>query len=269
MDNESASDEVTVTIIADVIAPIISQVQFDEELVNITIDEVANFTYEVGSFGHEVEWNITETNPHWYNITRISNETTSNDTILESGEWTGGNISINVDYLNSSKWYAYTLWLNDTLGYNSSSTVNITVYPDLTPPTVTSPDDIVYEYGSYGFALGHEIVWHAYDSNPDRYEIEAIIHYNDTSYGNLSNTYFHGPANITLDPWNFTDPKGQDVKVNVTFFFVGNYSFTITLFDKLGFNVTDTLNVTIEIIDDQLLMPQKISVMRRVTQETT
>jgi hypothetical protein len=249
MDNNSASDEVNVTVIADEFAPIISQVQFDEDLVNVTIGVIANFSYEVGSFGHEVEWNITETNPHWYNITRLSNETTSNDTVVDSGEWeglTGGeNISINVDNLNSSRWYAYTLWVNDTLGHNSSSTVNITIHPDLTPPTVSSPDDIIYEYGSHGLALDHEIVWESYDSNPARYEIEAIIHYNDTSYGNLSNVQFHGPANFTLDPWNFTDPEGQDIKVNVTFFYVGNYTFTITLFDSIGFNTTDSLNLTI------------------------
>jgi hypothetical protein len=245
MDNESVSDEVNVTVIADVVAPIISQVQFDEELVNVTVGVIANFSYEVGSFGHEVEWNITETNPHWYNITRISNETTSNDTIIESSEWTGENISINVDNLNSTRWYAYTLWVNDTLGYNSSSTVNITIYPDLTPPTISSPDDIIYEYGSYGPALDHDIVWEAYDSNPASYEIEVIIHYNDTSYGNLTNDQFHGPGNVTLDPWNFTEPEGQDITYDVTFFYVGNYTFTITLFDKIGLNTTDSLNVTI------------------------
>jgi hypothetical protein len=246
MDNESVDDAVNVTVIADVLAPIISQVQFDDELVNVTIGVVANFSYEVGSFGHEVEWNITETNPHWYNITRISNETSSNDTIIESDEWTGGNISINVDNLNASKWYAYTLWVNDTLGYNSSSIVNITIYPDLTPPTVSSPDDIIYEYGSFGPALGHEIVWNAYDSNPARYEMEVIIHYNATSDGNASDDGpFHGPGNFTLDPWNFTDPEGQDIKVNVDFFYVGNYTFTITLFDTIGFNTTDSLNLTV------------------------
>ena len=251
MDNNSASDEVNVTVIADEFAPIISQVQFDEDIVNVTIGVVANFSYEVGSFGHEVEWNITETNPHWYNITRKSNETTSNDTVIDSGEWgglTGGeNISIGVDNLNESRWYAFTLWVNDTLGHNSSSTVNITIYPDLTPPTVSSPDDIVYEYGFYGSALGHEIIWESYDSNPAKYEIEAIIHYNDTSYGNVSNEIFHGPEqlNRTVDPWNFTDPEGQDIKINVTFFYVGNYTFTITLFDSIGLNVTDSLNVTI------------------------
>ncbi|MHA2273749.1 MAG: hypothetical protein ACXACI_18020, partial [Candidatus Hodarchaeales archaeon] len=50
--NETASDEVLVTVIADVLGPIIVA--------------TGNFSYEEGSFGHEVQWNITETNPQFF-----------------------------------------------------------------------------------------------------------------------------------------------------------------------------------------------------------
>ena len=224
--NETITDEVVVTVIADELAPIIS-----------TPDD---FSYEVGSFGHTIEWNITETNPHTYNITRMSNETTSNDTVIEAGDWNGDNISISVDGLNSSRWYFYTLFVNDTLGFNSTSFVNLTVFEDLTAPVISSPDDISYEFGN----LGHEIVWFTYDSNPVNYTMEVVILYNDTSYGNTS-AVVGTPSNVTEEPWSFSDPEGLNLTFVVDRMYLGNYTFNLTLFDDFGYNSTDSVNVTI------------------------
>ena len=112
-DDESVWDVIVVHVIPDVAAPIIAQPE--------------NITYEEGSFGHEIRWNITESNPDFFNLTRISNELTSNDTVILSDDWDGDNITINVDGLNASRWYIYTLFVNDTLGFNSTSSVNVTV----------------------------------------------------------------------------------------------------------------------------------------------
>ncbi len=68
---ESASITTTVSIIQDVTGPIIEQ--------------PANITYEEGSFGNEIQWNITESNPDFYNISRLSNEPSSNSTVMETG----------------------------------------------------------------------------------------------------------------------------------------------------------------------------------------
>jgi hypothetical protein len=106
-DGESAWDVVIVHVIPDEAAPIIAQPE--------------NITYEEGSFGHEIRWNITETNPDFYNITRISNEPTSNDTVILSDKWDGDNITINVDGLNASRWYLYTLFVNDTIAQAQST----------------------------------------------------------------------------------------------------------------------------------------------------
>ena len=225
-DNETLSDSVQVDVIADVLAPIISAPD--------------DLTYEVGSFGHTLDWNITETNPQFYNLTRQSNETSSNDTILESGDWNGDNISISVDGLNASRWYMYTLFVNDTLGYNSTSVVNVTVDADLTDPEISSPDDISYEFG----ATGNEILWFTYDSNPVNYTFEVIVHYNDTSYGNTSKV-IGAPANITDEPWSFTDPEGLNLTFVVDKMYLGNYTFTLSLFDDYNHNSTDSVNVTI------------------------
>jgi hypothetical protein len=224
-EGESASATTTITVILDESAPIIAQ--------------PSNITYEYGSFGHEILWNITESNPDFYNISRTSNEPTSNSTVLEFGDWNGDNISINVDGLNASRWYLYSLFVNDTFGYNATSYVNVTVVPDTTFPTITSPDDISYEFG----AVGHEILWHAYDSNPKNYSITAVILYNDTTYGDV--VEFTTFTDIFEPSWSFSNPDGEDISVSVDALFLGNYTITLTLFDIYNRMTKDSVNVTI------------------------
>ncbi|MFW9919204.1 MAG: hypothetical protein ACFFED_06380 [Candidatus Thorarchaeota archaeon] len=233
LDNETVSDTVEVEVIADVLAPIVVP----------TIDDVygaTNASFEVGSFGHSITWNITETNPSFYNITRTSNETTSNDTIIEFGSWDGSNLTITIDGLNASHWYMFTLFVNDTLGYNTTSSVNITIYPDLTAPVISSPDDISYEFGD----TGYQIIWFTYDSNPLNYSLQVLVHYNDTTYGNT--TALQGiPPNITSVTWSFSNPKGLNLTFSVDKMYLGNYTFTLTLQDDFGYTATDSVNVTI------------------------
>ena len=222
---ESASASTTVRVIQDVTAPIIQQPE--------------NITYEYGSFGHKIQWNITESNPDFYNITRYSNETANNFTVLEYGDWDGSNISISVDGLNATHWYLYTLFVRDIFGYNSSSTVNVTVFPDLSSPVISSPDDISFEFG----ALGNKITWHVYDSNPKNYTIDAIISYQDPLYGNY--TAFHSFVNITQTNWTLTNPHGDDITILLDWFYLGNYTFIIQAFDIYGRNTTDSVFVNI------------------------
>ncbi len=232
-DNETISDTVDVEVIADILAPIVVS----------TIDGeygATNASFEVGSFGHTITWNITETNPSFYNITRKSNETTSNDTIIEFGEWDGSNLTISIDGLNASHWYMFTLFLNDTLGFNTTSSVNITIYADLTAPVISSPDDITYEFGD----TGYQITWSTYDSNPLNYSLQVIILYNDTSYGNVS-ALTGIPPNITDATWSFTNPKVMNITFSVDKMYLGNYTFTLLLEDDYGYNTTDSVNVTI------------------------
>ncbi len=232
--NESVSDTVMVTVIADETNPIITI-----EVDGIVLEEPANYTYEVGSFGHEIIWMINETNPDFYNITRLSDYPSNNFTVIESGNWAGGNISIGIDGLNATHSYLYTLFVNDTLGHNSTSTVNVTVSEDLTDPVVDSPDDISYEFGAGPYVLK----WHVYDSNPKNYSIRVIVHFNDTEYGPPGQA--HPPANISQPDWSFDDPKGQDIQINVTNLYLGNYTFTIILFDEYDHNSTDSVNITV------------------------
>ncbi|MHA1289364.1 MAG: hypothetical protein ACTSPB_18405, partial [Candidatus Thorarchaeota archaeon] len=226
--NEFASISTTVNIILDTNAP------------NIT--QPTNITYEEGSFGNEIQWNITESNPDFYNISRTSNEPTSNSSVVETGDWSGNDIVINIDGLNASRWYLYRLFVNDTFGMNSTSFVNVTVLQDITNPAISSPDDVAFEFGDTGF----EILWEAYDSNPKNYTIDGIIHFNDTLYGNF--TEFHSFSNISQPVWNFTEPDGGDISISLDGLFLGNYTFIFTAFDI--FNQTTTDSVYVEIYPD-------------------
>jgi hypothetical protein len=227
---ESASASTTVNVILDTLAPAITQ--------------PANITYEAGSFGNEIRWNITESNPDFYNISRTSNEPTSNSSVLETGDWDGNDIVIDIDGLNASRWYLYKLFVNDTFGMNSTSFVNVTVLQDLTAPVISSPNDVAFEFGATGF----EIRWHAYDSNPKNYTIVGIINYNDTFYGNYTNPMYHSPLNVTQPTWTFADSDGGDISISLDWLYLGNYTFIITAFDI--FNQTSSDSVFLEIYPD-------------------
>jgi len=240
MQNESVYDEVQVRLIADESLPILEAVMWGNETLvfNSTLGAY-EASYEEGSFGHEITWNITESNPDTYNITRLSNYPTDNHTVIEAGDWDGDNITLNVDGLNSTHWYLFTLFLNDTLGHNVTSLVNVTIYEDITAPVIDSPDDISYEFG----AKPYYVEWNVYDSNPKNYTVIVTILYNDTSYGDPLAA--HGPANITQDEWTLTHPKGDDIVFPVHGLYLGNYTYTMTLFDAFGKNATDSVNVTV------------------------
>ena len=224
-EGESSFATTTITVILDETAP--------------WVEQPANITYEVGSFGHNILWNTTESNPDFYNITRTSNEPVNNATVLDSGPWDGTNFTINVDGLNVSRWYLYSLFLNDTFGYNTTNYVNVTVVPDTTAPTITSPEDIDFEFGDEGY----EILWRAYDSNPKNYTITALILYNDTAYGNVAE--LHTFIDVEDLDWTFSDPDGGDIITVVDGLFLGNYTITLTLFDDFDRMTNDSVNVTI------------------------
>jgi hypothetical protein len=233
--DESASATTTIRVIPDETAPIIQPYH----IWGANATPTANISYEEGSFGNEIRWNITESNPSFYNISVISNEPTNNASVVEFGPWDGINITLNIDGFNVSKWYLFSLFVNDTFGRNATNFVNVTVTPDITFPTITSPEDLSFEFGDEGY----EILWHAYDSNPENYTITSVILYNDTSYGNVSE--FHTFLDVIEPNWLFDDPQGEDIIVAVDTLFLGNYTITLTLFDTFGRMTNDSVNVTI------------------------
>ncbi|MFX1265255.1 MAG: hypothetical protein ACFFH0_07730 [Promethearchaeota archaeon] len=225
--NESVSDTVLVNVIWDELAPIIEQ--------------PADIEYEEGSFGHGILWNITESNPDYYNITRTSSNPASNNTVIERGNWLLPDISISVDDLNATHWYMYHLFVNDTFGRNATSSVNVTVVADLTDPVVIGHGNLSFEFGE----AGREIRWHVYDSNPLNYTVNVTIINEDTGYGNSSDPLMHSPQDVVVTSWTLANPEGDNVTYSLDNVFLGNYTFKITLFDDFGRNATHSLNVTV------------------------
>ncbi|MGY5852726.1 MAG: hypothetical protein RTU92_04090 [Candidatus Thorarchaeota archaeon] len=224
--NETATDTVHVTVFADETAP--------------ELETPDDFGYEEGSFGHYLKWNVSEPNPDTYNITSYPSDDIANVTIVADGPWDGSNFSINIDGLEAPKWYMYTLWVNDTLGHISTSSVNVTVYEDISDPEIDSPDDFTFEFGDSPYY----VTWHVYDSNPLNYTLNVTIISNDPSYGNASLVH-DPPLNITLVEWILNNPDGDDIAFPVHELYVGNYSYELTLYDADGRNVSDTVNFTI------------------------
>ena len=100
------------------------------------IDQPADITYEEGSTGHNITWQASDAEPSSYTIT-------SNETLVESGPWTGGNITVSVDGLSVGV-YLYTCTVNDTVDQSASDTVMV---------TVTEPEDGGFPWGGFFFAL--------------------------------------------------------------------------------------------------------------------
>ncbi len=196
--NETASDSVTVTVYPDTRAPIIVG--------------NANITYEYGSEGNTIQWNITESNPDYYNITM-------NNTIVEEGPWDGSNISISVDGLTVGN-YTYMLWVNDTYGHYSTFNTTVIVVPDLTPPQITPSGNLTFEYGK----KEQTIEWELYDSNPQSYNV--------TRNGSL----------IIDSTWT---QDHYTVRLDVSPLDVGNYTFVLFAYDQFGFTSNATIFVRI------------------------
>ncbi len=99
------------------------------------IDHPADITYEEGSTGHSITW-------HPEDAERSSYTVTSNETIVESGPWTGVNITVSVDGLSKGV-YLYTCTVNDTVGQSASDTVMVMV----------TEKEGGFPWGAFGLAL--------------------------------------------------------------------------------------------------------------------
>ncbi|MGM0687388.1 MAG: hypothetical protein ACQET3_10495, partial [Promethearchaeati archaeon] len=124
--------------------------------------------------------------------------------------------SLGVDGLDVGT-YNYTLVVYDTSGNWVSDTVFVTVV-DTTPPTIDSPEDIEYEFGS----TGHNITWTPTDELPDQYEV-----------------YRNGSL-IDSGEWN-----GSPISLGVDGLDVGTYNYTLVVYDTSGNWVSDTVFVTV------------------------
>lgn len=176
------------------------------------IEATDDLTYLYGTVGHELTWTATDSAPSHYLVYR-------NGTIVESGVWDGSSVTVSVDGLGIGT-YNYTLWLNDTAGYSSSSSAFVIVEFDEVPPTINSPEDISFMFGE----LGYTIQWSPADEYPDRYEV-----------------YVDSILQRSGD-WN---SSSEVITVSLDDLGIGIHNYTVAAYD-LGNNfVTDTVIVNV------------------------
>ena len=86
--------------------------------------------YEQGTIGHSITWIPNDYNPDSYNVIMNKIEPDSGSWIeLDSGSWSGENISIGIDGLTVGT-YAYVCTVHDLAGFSSSNTVFVLVYSE-------------------------------------------------------------------------------------------------------------------------------------------
>ncbi len=179
------------------------------DTVSPSIDSPSDVEYSEDTTGHSIVWSPSDAHPASYEVYR-------NGTIVESGAWTGDNITVNIDGLGVGA-YNYTLVVYDESGNHASDTVIVTVV-DTTVPSINHPSDITYAEGT----SGHSIEWTPYDRHPAGYEIYRN--------GNL----------VISGVWT-----GDTVAINVDGLSAGTHNYTIVVYDESGNWVGDTVIVTV------------------------
>lgn len=176
-----------------------------------TITGYTYYSYNESTPGQFINWNITDNHPDYYTVYK-------DGVAINSNTWTA-NSTITVDVSGLLKGnYNYTLVANDTSNNINMLTTIVNVY-DGTPPNITSYGNQTYEGGS----TGDNITWTATDNYPAYYEI-----YNDSVL--LVNSTWTSNVNISQVISSLT---------------LGQFNFTIIVFDQSGNNITSTIFVTI------------------------
>ncbi|MEM4734325.1 MAG: NosD domain-containing protein [Candidatus Thorarchaeota archaeon] len=175
-----------------------------------TIDHPDDIQFEYGTSGHRLTWTVYEA------TLKARYEIYLHESLFEEHDWTGLQIVIDLDDLDVGI-HNFTLVVYDGSGNWASDTVFVTVV-DTTPPTIDHPDDIQFEYGTFG----HRINWSAEDARPSRYEVflDGVLFY-------------------------FDDWYGGNIVVNADGLEIGTHNYTIVVYDASDQWAADTVLVTV------------------------
>jgi len=192
----SANDTVLVTV-GDTVAP--------------SLSSPPDFSYDCGTTGNQILWDVSDANPHLYRID-------GNAMTVGWTSWLSGEVSIDVDGLVVGV-FDFTISVVDTNGNMATDTVHVTVV-DGTPPCIDSPDDLTYNEGDTGYS----IIWVPTDSYPASYEIlkDGVV--------------------VSSGSWN---SSVETLTVAVDGLTVGVYTYTAFVVDIGGNSNSDTVLVTV------------------------
>jgi len=200
---------------------------FVTNTVKMTINEIdapvrslipSDLIIESGYTGETISWAATDDNPNTYTVTLQGSGIVEGPTAWSSGATVNYDIP---DGLAVGE-YFYTINFTDDYGRYVTDTVKVTVQ-DTTNPVITSlPSDFTIESGY----TGEIILWTATDLNPQTYTIEL----QGTGIVEGPTTWSSGAA-IT-----YNIPNGLAV---------GEYSYTVNIYDESGNYVSDTITVMV------------------------
>ncbi len=190
---------------------------YQTDLIGFNVDLYPNLNspddinYVEGETGSQISWIPTDFNPHYYLIIQ-------DDTIIENGTWISGEpINVNVEGLSVGI-HTYKIILNDTKGRLVNDSVNVIVKANLIP-FINSPLDIEYIEGE----TGNIINWTVIDDNPLNYIV------------------YENGSEILSGIWI----SGDHIIVNVDGLSLGDYNYTIVVFDNSGESVFDEVIIKI------------------------
>ncbi len=174
------------------------------------INNPPSFEIFLGVTGNEIVWEADDLHPGNYVAMMDGSE-------YATGSWTSGEVPLNIDGLSVGV-HHFTMIAYDLDGNSVSDSVSILVINDATGPSIDSPEDIVFVVES----TGNRIIWTPTDDYPDSFEIE----FNETIM--VSGDWSGGRIIFELD--------------NLA---VGDYNFTVTVFDGGEQSATDTVAVQV------------------------
>jgi len=181
---------------------------FDD--IDPTINSPPNVEVFVGGSGQEITWEVSDLHPGEYTAM-------VDDAVSATGTWTSGDLSVDVDGLTAG-YHAVTMTIYDADGNSATDIVEILVISDSTNPVIDSPADLTLIYES----TGNRIIWTPTDEYPSGYEVSA------------------NNSVLLTDDWG-----GSRIVLEIDGLEVGEYTFTLTVWDGSGNEVSDAVNVEV------------------------
>ncbi|MFO7836643.1 MAG: right-handed parallel beta-helix repeat-containing protein [Candidatus Thorarchaeota archaeon] len=175
-----------------------------------TISNTPNTEAFVDGSEQTLSWKVSDLHPDTYTAYLDDEE-------WDSGSWSTGTLEINIDGMSEGEHTLKTV-IRDIDGNRASDTVIVLVIDDDASPTIDSPADMAFIEGT----TNNRVVWNPTDEYPDRFEVIS----NDSV--------------LVEGSWG-----GSRIVVTVDNLEVGTHSLTLTVYDKSGNSVSDSVEVQV------------------------
>ncbi len=175
----------------------------------LVVNSPADIEYELGNTGHNITWIVSGPDQNNFTVFLDAVE-------YLNGDLNGSDIVVDVDGLSIGLHIFEIIALDDYDNFVEDS-VNVTVF-DTTNPSVSSPDDIEYDFGT----TGHNITWIVSDESPVNYTI-----FKDDMYPIMG------------------DLVGHEIVFDIDGLAIGVYTFDLIAADSSHNLGEDTVEVTV------------------------